>query len=244
MWQRFTERARRVILIGQEQAKRLGSDHVGTEHLLLGLLVEDESVGAQALLKAGVTAEMVSQAIEAEIAEQTQLPIEPKLTSNAKRTLELAAEEARRMRHNYVGTEHLLLALLREEDGLVARVLNENGLTLDEMRQQVACYLGPGDAEPQRERRSEIVSTSKLQLGVTPELQSVLQSAARDAQVSGSEAMRIFHILQVVLQDRNGCERELLDECGLDVEKALAQIENQLKAETTDGLSTEESDDV
>ena len=157
MWQRFTERARRVILLGQEEAGKMNGGHVGTEHLLLGLLREDEGAGAHVLRKMGVEMEAVRARIVAHSTEDeaaaefkrdwlgrerpASLP-EPKLTSKAKRVLELAADEARRLRHNYIGTEHLLLALLREKDGLAARILGELGLELGKARLEVLSYLG------------------------------------------------------------------------------------------------------
>ncbi|MDF2440957.1 MAG: ATP-dependent Clp protease ATP-binding subunit ClpC, partial [Abditibacteriota bacterium] len=144
MWQRFTERARRVILLGQEEAGKMNSAHVGTEHLLLGLVRENEGVAAQVLQKMGVSLNKVRQEIEAEVEPGSDpTPPEPKLTPKAKRVLELAADEARRMRHNYIGTEHLLLALLREKDGLAAKVLRKLGLDLDRARTRVLEYLGP-----------------------------------------------------------------------------------------------------
>ncbi|HEY0075252.1 MAG TPA: Clp protease N-terminal domain-containing protein, partial [Abditibacteriaceae bacterium] len=165
MWQRFTERARRVILLGQEEAGKMNSSHVGTEHLLLGLVRENEGVAAQVLTKMGVSLQRVRQEIEEEI-DHTDEPAgsEPKLTPRAKRVLELAADEARRMRHNYIGTEHLLLALLREKDGVAANVLRKLGLNLEKARNQVMEYLGPespqaekqgaGSGERERERGS------------------------------------------------------------------------------------------
>jgi ATP-dependent Clp protease ATP-binding subunit ClpC len=147
MWQRFTERARRVILLGQEEAGKMQTGHVGTEHLLLGLVRENEGVAAQVLQKMGIALEKVRQEVEAQAVPDGSPPPgpggEPKLTPKAKRVLELAADEARRMRHNYIGTEHLLLALLREKDGLAAIVLRKMGLNLDKARTQVMEYLGP-----------------------------------------------------------------------------------------------------
>lgn len=144
MWQRFTERARRVILLGQEEAGKMNSGHVGTEHLLLGLVRENEGVAAQVLQKMGVSQGKVRTEIEQEVQPGNDAgSSEPKLTPKAKRVLELAADEARRMRHNYIGTEHLLLALLREKDGLAATVLRRLGLNLEKARTQVMEYLGP-----------------------------------------------------------------------------------------------------
>src|SRR4028119_21513 len=154
MWQRFTERARRVILLGQEEATKMGSAHVGTEHLLLGLVRENEGVAAQVLQKMGVNLQKVRGEIESEAqAGEAEGSTEPKLTPKAKRVLELAADEARRMKHNYIGTEHLLLALLREKDGLAATVLRKLGLNLDKARKQVEEYLGPeASGQPGGER--------------------------------------------------------------------------------------------
>jgi ATP-dependent Clp protease ATP-binding subunit ClpC len=144
MWQRFTERARRVILLGQEEAGKMSSEHVGTEHLLLGLVSENEGVAAKVLQKMGVSLQKVRQEIAAEAEPGTETgATEPKLTPKAKRVLELAADEARKMRHNYIGTEHLLLALLREKEGLAAKVLRKLGLNLEKVRGQVMEYLGP-----------------------------------------------------------------------------------------------------
>ena len=147
MWQRFTERARSVILLGQEEASRMNSDHVGTEHLLLGLVRQNEGVAAQILQRMGVSLPKVRREIEREVQPESSVGSEPKLTPKAKRVLELAADEARRMKHNYIGTEHLLLALLREKDGLGATVLRRLGLDLEKARAEVMAYLGPD--EPQ-----------------------------------------------------------------------------------------------
>ncbi len=144
MWQRFTERARRVIIVGQEEAGQMSSGHVGTEHLLLGLAREDEGVAAQILVAAGVSLAKVRSAIEGAVQPAADPTAgEPKLTPKAKRVLELAADEARRMRHNYIGTEHLLLALLREKDGLASVVLRRLGFDLENVRAQVISYLSP-----------------------------------------------------------------------------------------------------
>ncbi len=156
MWQRFTERARKVILLGQEEAQRMGSSRVDTEHLLLGLVREQEGVAAQVLDKLNVSVSKVRHEIENEVmpAPPEPLSAEPKLTPRAKRVLELAADEARRMKHNYIGTEHLLLALLREKDGVAARVLRKFGLTLEKVRQEVMEYLGPETPQQQSRGRS------------------------------------------------------------------------------------------
>jgi hypothetical protein len=125
MSNRFTERAQRVILIAQEEAKRLNHDYVGTEHLLLGLIALGEGVAAQVLANLGVDLRRVRNEIEKIVGtgDNVMLLGEIPFTPRAKKVLELAVEEAQNMGHNYVGTEHLLLGLIREEEGVAARVL-------------------------------------------------------------------------------------------------------------------------
>jgi ATP-dependent Clp protease ATP-binding subunit ClpA len=154
MWMRFTERARRVILLGQEEAGKMNSPHVGTEHLFLGLVRDNDSVAKQILGKMGITYQIVLHEIHEELGDsQAKASAEPKLTPRAKRVLELAADEARRMRHSYIGTEHLLLALIREEGGVAANVLRKLGLSLEKARQQVLEYLGPENEDVKRPSR-------------------------------------------------------------------------------------------
>ncbi len=154
MWQRFSERARKAILLGQEEAQRMGSSRVDTEHLLLGLAREQEGVAAQVLDKMGASLIKVRAEVEKHPPAFPPEPpsAEPKLTPRAKRVLELAADEARRMKHNYIGTEHLLLALLREKDGVAARVLRSLGLTLETGRTKVAEYLCSQEQSPEAPR--------------------------------------------------------------------------------------------
>lgn len=146
MSNRFTERAQRVILIAQEEAKRLNHDYVGTEHLLLGLIALGEGVAAQVLANLGVDLRRVRGEIEKIVGtgDNVMLLGEIPFTPRAKKVLELAVEEAQNMGHNYVGTEHLLLGLIREEEGVAARVLENLGVRLDVVREEVISLLGEG----------------------------------------------------------------------------------------------------
>ena len=138
MWQRFTERTRRVIFFAQEEAARLGENYVGTEHLLLGLVRENDSVAARILEKLGVNLGRVRQEIERQVARgDGRLGQEMQLTPRAKRVIDLAYEEARQLNNNYIGTEHLLLGLVRESDGIAGRVLARLGVDLDRTRREV-----------------------------------------------------------------------------------------------------------
>ena len=150
MSNRFTERAQRVILIAQEEAKRLNHDYVRTEHLLLGLIALGEGVAAQVLANLGVDLRRVRNEIEKIVGpgDNVMLLGEIPFTPRAKKVLELAVEEAQNMGHNYVGTEHLLLGLIREEEGVAARVLENLGVRLDVVREEVISLLGEGQPHP------------------------------------------------------------------------------------------------
>jgi len=143
VWQRFTERARRVVFFAQEEAGRLGENYVSTEHLLLGLVRENDSVAARVLDKLGVPQERVREELVPQIVASAEpLSKEMHLTPRAKRVIDLAYEEARSLHNNYMGTEHLLLGLIREGGdpdggGLAGRTLAKLGVTLEAVRQVV-----------------------------------------------------------------------------------------------------------
>ena len=144
MFNRFTERARRVILLAREEAKRLDHDYLGTEHLLLGLIREGEGVAALALQNLGIDLEQVRQEVEKAVGKGGgslflgQIPFTPR----AKKVLELAVTEARNLGHNYIGTEHLLLGLIREGEGVAAQILTNLGADLEKVREEVVDLLG------------------------------------------------------------------------------------------------------
>src|SRR5437773_5564812 len=131
MWQRFTERARRVVFFAQEEAARLGENYIGTEHLLLGLIRESDSVAARIIDRMGIPLGRIRADVERQISRgHGSLGQDMQLTPRAKRVIDLAYEEARQLNNNYIGTEHLLLGLIREGDGLAARVLVSLGADL------------------------------------------------------------------------------------------------------------------
>src|ERR671914_837842 len=146
----FTERVRKVLAMAREEAARLHHEYVGTEHILLGLIREGEGVAATVLQNLNVELDEIQQKIEETVkkgkAAQTPGPDLP-YTSRAKKVLELAMSEARELNHSYVGTEHLLLGLLREEKGIAAQVLNSLGVSLEEARAETLKLLG-SDVQP------------------------------------------------------------------------------------------------
>ena len=138
VFERFTERARRVVVLAQEEARMLNHDYIGTEHILLGLIREGEGVAAKALESLGISLEAVRQQVEEIIGRGQQAPSgHIPFTPRAKRVLELSLREALQLGHDYIGTEHILLGLIREGDGVAAQVLVKLGADLNRVRQQV-----------------------------------------------------------------------------------------------------------
>ena len=143
MFERFTEKAIKVIMLAQEEARRLGHNFVGTEQVLLGLISENTGVAAKTLKSMGVTLKDARAAVEEIIGRGAGfVAVEIPFTPRAKRVLELSWDEARQLGHNYIGTEHLLLGLIREGDGVAARVLENLGVDLNKVRTNVVKMLG------------------------------------------------------------------------------------------------------
>jgi len=144
MFNRFTERARKVILLAKEEAKRFNHDYIGTEHILLGLVREGEGVAAAVLASFGLTPDKIRIEVEKLVQPGPTTVISGDLpfTPKAKKVMELATEEARALGHNYIGTEHLLLGLIREGEGVASQVLMNLGLELEKVRGEVMNLLG------------------------------------------------------------------------------------------------------
>jgi predicted ArsR family transcriptional regulator len=161
MFQRFTDRARRVVVLAQEEARRLDHNYIGTEHILLGLISEGEGVAARALKSLGISLDAVRQQVEEIIGRgQQEPPGHIPFTPRAKKVLELSLRESKQLGHNYIGTEHILLGLIREGSGVAAQVLVKLGADLKRVRQQVIQLLHGHTAEepgPVVEIRLEMV---------------------------------------------------------------------------------------
>jgi ATP-dependent Clp protease ATP-binding subunit ClpC len=153
MFERFTDRARRVVVLAQEEARMLNHNYIGTEHILLGLIHEGEGVAAKALESLGISLEAVRQQVEDIIGQGQSAPTgHIPFTPRAKKVLELSLREALQLGHNYIGTEHILLGLIREGEGVAAQVLQKLGADLNRVRQQViqllSGYTGGKEAAP------------------------------------------------------------------------------------------------
>jgi ATP-dependent Clp protease ATP-binding subunit ClpC len=162
MFERFTDRARRVVVLAQEEARMLNHNYIGTEHILLGLIHEGEGVAAKALESLGISLDAVRQQVEEIIGQGQQAPSgHIPFTPRAKKVLELSLREALQLGHNYIGTEHILLGLIREGEGVAAQVLVKLGADLNKVRQQVIQLLnGYQSKEPTGAAAESTPSTS------------------------------------------------------------------------------------
>ncbi len=195
---RFTDRARKVLTLAQDEAQRFNHNYIGTEHLLLGLVREGEGVAAKVLENLNVELAKVRQAVEFIIG-RGERPVlgEIGLTPRAKKVIELAIDEARRLGHNYIGTEHLLLGLVREEGGIASGVLESLGVSLDKVRHEVVRVLSQSSApaSPQAERRGGASKTPTLDsLGI--DLTEAARSGRLDPVIGRErEVERVIQIL-------------------------------------------------
>ncbi len=162
MYGRFTERAQKVLHLAQEEAVKLGHHNIGTEHILLGLVRESEGIAAKALASLGVNLDQIREEVENLIGVGTEIPNSVTYTPRAKKVIELSMDEARKFGHTYVGTEHILLGLIREGEGVAARVLNNLGISLNKARQQVLQLLGNADVNLQNQGTVQNMNTPTL----------------------------------------------------------------------------------
>src|SRR5215213_3981188 len=176
MFERFTDRARRVVVLAQEEARMLSHNYIGTEHILLGLIHEGEGVAAEALESLGISLEAVRAQVEEIIGQGQQAPLgDIPFTPRAKKVLELSLREALRLGHNYIRTEHILLGLIREGEGVAAQVLVKLGADLNRVRQQVTRMLSgrersPDPHQPQPAARASSQAMRRYQVEVQFEL--------------------------------------------------------------------------
>lgn len=169
---KFSERARRVLSLAQEEAQRLNHNYIGTEHILLGLVKEEDGVAARVLMNMGVSLPKMRSAVEYVIGPGEKAASQgPGLTARAKRVIELAIDEARQMGHNYIGTEHLLLGLLRENDGVAAGVLDSFNVNLERARAEITRFLS------QNANRSRLAKTASK----TPTLDQMSRDLTAEA---------------------------------------------------------------
>ncbi len=197
MFGRFTERAQKVLALAQQEAIRLGHSNIGTEHILLGLIREGEGIAAKALKELGLESSQIQKEVENLIGTGNQPMKAIHYTPRAKKVVELSQDEARKLNHPYVGTEHILLGLIREGEGVAARVLHNLDVNLNRARQQVMKLLGTNDVQSSHQGRGQANQAA------TPTLDSLardLTNSAKEGKVDpvigrDKEIERIIQIL-------------------------------------------------
>ena len=207
---KFSERARRVLTLAQDEAQRLKHNYIGTEHILLGLVREEDGVAAKVLVSMGVSLSKVSQAVEYIIGPgEKPSTTASGLTSRAKRVLELAIDEARQMGHSYIGTEHLLLGILREGEGVAAKVLDSFSVNIERTRVEVTRFFSQSSARARISRTTSRTPTLD-QVGVD------LTAAARAGKLDPviGRLTEIERVIQI-LSRRNKNNPALIGEPGV-----------------------------
>lgn len=234
MFERFSERARRVIVLSQEEARTLGHGHIGTEHLLLGLLEEAGGIASQALVGLGVTAEATRQLLVAEVgagpnrAEQGSghIPFSPR----AKKSLELALRQSLRLEHSYIGTEHLLLGLLNEGGGRAITLLGRQELDIGALRSAVLDLISDGqgvERNPGRGRRA----ARPGDVSTTAAADDAMRSARA---LAGDDPVGSQHLLLGVLGDPTSAAAKALAGLGVDLAVARRALREVDSVGTTD----------
>lgn len=199
MFGRFTERAQKVLALALEEAVRLGHKDIGTEHVLLGLIREGEGIAAKALQSLGLGLDKIQSEVEALIGRGTEQSgnYTPNYTPRAKKVIELSMDEARKLGHTYVGTEHILLGLIREGEGIAARIMNNLGVSLNKARQQVLQLLGSSEMMASHQPANNSASAN------TPTLDSLARDLTSIAKEGGLDPVigrqkEIERVIQVL----------------------------------------------
>ena len=231
MWQRFTERARKVVFYAQEEAQKFGEGFVSTEHLLLGLVREPDSVASRVLEKLGVTNNRVRVEVEKQLPRGDPDPSAGMtLTPRAKRVIDLAYDEARGLNNAYIGTEHLLLGLVREGDGLAGRVLAKLGVDLERARREVVA-LQDAEAASRGETnvRPRTTFTDDLRHyrwdAYDAEAQAALLRAHAVAESLGETHLTPLHLVLSLLESPDSGALRALQAVGIEPERLRAEVE-------------------
>ena len=199
-FERFTERAKKVLTFAQEEAERSHHSYIGTEHLLLGLMRETDGLAAHALQSLGLNIETVRLRIQAVLGRHERIIIQQIIpTSRVKKVIEISFEEARRMGHNYVGTEHLLIGLLLEGEGIAAHVLIDLGVTVDKVRSEVERFLATGGPEPATGAPTPAPPPKPYDDAVT----AILNAAEDAAEKEHATMFRLDHMLSAIVGPRS-----------------------------------------
>ncbi|MBG9788476.1 MULTISPECIES: ATP-dependent Clp protease ATP-binding subunit [Brevibacillus] len=202
MFGRFTERAQKVLALALEEAVRLGHKDIGTEHVLLGLIREGEGIAAKALQALGLGLDKIQSEVESLIGRAPEQPANttnytPNYTPRAKKVIELSMDEARKLGHTYVGTEHILLGLIREGEGIAARIMNNLGVSLNKARQQVLQLLGSSEMMSSHQPSGSNASANTPTLdGLARDLTTIAKEGSLDPVIGRQkEIERVIQVL-------------------------------------------------
>jgi ATP-dependent Clp protease ATP-binding subunit ClpA len=254
MFERFTNRARHVVVLAQEEARLLNHNYIGTEHILLGLLGEPESVAGTVLAGFGMTRDGVRVEVEDAVGRgKSQLSGHIPFTPRAKKTLELSLREALSIKHNYIGTEHILLGLIREGEGVAAQILRDHADLL-EIRLAVlnaVSAVDPGEPAEGAEETNAVLRWLRQRLSRhttslpfrpdvpgaesatrgTPAAEAALQQAAR---LAGPLPVGSHHLLLAALEDANSAASSTLASLGVDLDELRGKLRTAKIAGTSD----------
>ena len=231
-------------MLAQDEARRFNHNYIGTEHLLLGLLAEPDGVARRALLAAGVTLDDARARVEAAVGAGKRTPAgHIPFTPSAKKVLELGLREALSLRHDYIGTEHLLLGLIREREGLGARLLTQAGVDLLSLRMRVLDLVPPGEA-PESKRRP-FWARSRHDVPAVVVADDVRTTTAADTsldearRLAAGGAVGSHHLLLATLSDSTSAAAKALGSLGIDLDRARSALREVDVAGTTDELPEE-----
>jgi ATP-dependent Clp protease ATP-binding subunit ClpC len=231
MFERFTDRARATVVHAQEEARLLHHNYIGTEHILLGLIRESEGIAAKALSALGVSLEGVRQQVIEIIGEGDESPSgHIPFTPRAKKVLELSLREALQLSHNYIGTEHILLGLIREGEGVAAQVLVNLGADLSRVRQEVKRLLAGVSEEADAE-------TPAVQPRRTPAAEQAVAVAER---LAGGSPVGSHHLLEALVRSEDSAAAKALAALGVDPD-TLAEKIDEVGIEGTSDLTDDEA---
>ena len=248
MFERFTNRARHVVVLSQEEARQLQCNYIGTEHILLGLIGESGGVASEALSRLGMSLDGTRDEVKAIIGIGKAKPAgHIPFTPRAKKVLELALREALQLNHDYIGTEHILLGLIREGEGVGAQVVKQHCSSLAEARAAVLDVVSTMPAEPAKGRRwlRDVMETlagrgpqpgQAVQLQITQAADTSLTEAVR---LAGSKPVGSHHLLLAALADAAGAASRTLTELGVELEPLKEALRNTDVTGTSDELPEE-----
>ena len=213
MFERFTDRARRVVVLAQDEARALNHNYIGTEHLLLGLIHEGEGVAAKALESMDISLDAVRAQVveiigEGQAAPSGHIPFTPR----AKKVLELSLREALQLGHNYIGTEHILLGLIHEGEGVAAKALESMGISLEAVRQEVEEIIGQGTEPPVGH------------IPFTPRAKKVLELSLREGLQMGHKYIGTEFLLLGLIREGEGVAAQVLVKLGADLPRVRQQV--------------------